>query len=156
MENYKIPDSSITASSAFDQSVKASNGRLHRGAAWAASVSNTHQWFQVNFGNLTTVSVIATQGRQSNGHQWITKYRVSYSHDGLLYAAYKENAATNAKVFWLTSPSQIFCNTIQLNENVLALYANCQNEMIMMTTPTTTTTMKYYENIIECVKILTI
>ena len=124
MENYKIPDSSITASSEYHQSTKASNGRLHHGAAWAASVPITHQWFQVDFGNLTTVSVIGTQGRQ-DFDQWITTYRLSYSYDGLLYAAYKENATTYAKVFWFASPSQLFCNTSQLNENVLALCAYC-------------------------------
>ncbi|KAL9959225.1 hypothetical protein ACROYT_G036322 [Oculina patagonica] len=98
MENSKVPDSSIQASSEFDQGLKASNGRLRSNAAWSAGVSDTHPWFEVDFGNLTAVSAIATQGRP-NINQWITEYRISYSYDGLLYAAHKETAANDAKVF---------------------------------------------------------
>ena len=109
MENYNIPDSSIQASSRHALGTKASLGRLNLqdlpaisgvgGPAWAAGVLNTQQWFKVDFGNWKTVSAIATQGRQ-NIAQWVTTYRVSYSHDGLLYAAYKENSTSNVKVFW--------------------------------------------------------
>lgn len=100
MENNKIPDSSIKASSEYSQGSKASNGRLHNLKAWSARVLDTHQWLEVDFGNLTTVSVIATQGRQ-DVNQWITEYRVSYSFDGLLYAAYRETAADDAKVYYI-------------------------------------------------------
>lgn len=116
MENYKIPDSSIQASSRLDQRTKASNGRLHNfptvdsDAAWSAGVANTHQWFQVDFGNLTAVSVIATQGRQ-NVDQWIKEYRVSYSYDGLLYGAYRETSANDVKVF--VTQTILICNTNQ-------------------------------------------
>ena len=103
MENYSIPDSFIQASSQLSESLKPSNGRLHKkltssdGTSWSAAVINAHQWFQVDFRNWTKVSGISTQGQNSGGYQWVKTYRVSYSSDGLLFADYKEGSDT--KVF---------------------------------------------------------
>ena len=97
MANYTIPDSSIQASSSHNQNLVPSNGRLHKGrsdggtGSWTPLFGDENPWFQVDFGNWTKVSGIATQGR-AGINQWVTKYRVSYSYDGLLFAGYKEGS----------------------------------------------------------------
>lgn len=71
------------------------NGRLHfksisgRVGAWAAGNLRDNGWFQVDFGRWVTVMIISTQGRE-DAHQWVTKYTVTYSYDGLIFWGYKE------------------------------------------------------------------
>ena len=72
------------------------NGRLHFQAvpgeqgSWAASTNNEFQFFEVNFGDWTQVTRVATQGRQ-NGAWWTTSYTLAYSYDGVFFADYKED-----------------------------------------------------------------
>lgn len=68
----------------FNSSHGASNARLGHVAehgtagAWSPSSVDLGQWIQVDLGNFTIVSRIATQGRQ-DAAQWVTQYKVSYS-----------------------------------------------------------------------------
>ena len=49
--------------------------------AWSPLSLDSGQWIQVDLGNITMVTKIATQGRQ-DAAQWVTEYKVSYSLDG--------------------------------------------------------------------------
>ncbi|KAL9955604.1 hypothetical protein ACROYT_G036949 [Oculina patagonica] len=98
LENYAIPDSSITASSFVSPTTSVympGNGRLNfrlepgRVGAWAAGNLRENSWFQVDFGRFVKVTMVATQGRQ-DAYQWVTKYRVSYSNDGNFFEDYDE------------------------------------------------------------------
>ena len=98
LESYAIPDSSLTASSG-----NATYGRLHffpkvgqKGGWEAFSNSRDGSWFQVDFQGWTKVTRISTQGGQ-DFDSWVTKYRVSYSYDGIFFTCYKENG-DDAKV----------------------------------------------------------
>ena len=96
----------MTASSTWSASYKPGDGRLHfqktssplRYGAWSTLGGKylKGSWWQVDFGSWTKVTIIATQGRQDKS-QWVTKYRVSYSYDGLFFKYYKE--ADYPKVF---------------------------------------------------------
>ena len=94
MQNRRIPNYAITASSSWDANHAPHLGRLHftaRGrlqGAWSSRYNNRFQFFQVDFRKPTKVSHIATQGRQ-NANQWVTQYRLAYSQDGLNWALYK-------------------------------------------------------------------
>lgn len=106
MESYAIPDSAVTASSMVDIYHKPGNGRLHfqkvpsplRYGAWASAGAHylKDSWWQVDFGSWTKVTIISTQGRQ-DAFQWVKKYRVSYSYDGIFFKYYMEG--DYAKVF---------------------------------------------------------
>ena len=106
MENYAIPDSSVTASSIFSTLADAGKGRLHflpkhgETGGWEANPDDTNgSWFQVDFGRLTKVTRISTQGNSRQDYdEWVTQYRVSYSYDGILFRDYQENGV-EAKVF---------------------------------------------------------
>ncbi|XP_078346807.1 uncharacterized protein LOC144632077 [Oculina patagonica] len=98
LESSKIPNFSIKASSG-----NASNGRLHffpkfgQKGGWVAEDIIASTWFQVDFGSWTKVTRISTQGRQ-DADQWVTKYRVSYSFDGVFFRYYKKNGG-DIKIF---------------------------------------------------------
>ena len=95
LENHDISDSSITASSEA-HNYRASKGRLNRYGAWVANSHNRQQWFQVDFGNWTKVTGVAIQGRLS-WPQWVKKFKLSYSSDGVFFNDYKEGG-DSAKV----------------------------------------------------------
>ena len=70
IEDGRIPDSSLTASTIHDASHAATLARLNLAAAsgkagsWAANKNDVNQWLQIDLGTPTTVTKVATQGRQ--------------------------------------------------------------------------------------------
>ena len=95
MQNKQIPDSAITASSE-SYGTKASYGRLHflcRSGSdvggWVARLNDQNPFFQVNFGNWTKVTRVATQGRQDQD-QWVKSFSLSYGYDALFFRNYTE------------------------------------------------------------------
>ena len=104
MQNKQIPDSSLRASSSYNlNSMGPRNGRLHfqgssgQHGAWAVSTKDEFQYFEVNFGEWTKVTKVATQGRQDGGW-WVTSYCLSYSYGGMFFEDYKEDGVV--KVFY--------------------------------------------------------
>ena len=101
MQNGRIRQTQLSASSSWDVNHGPPNGRLHfrrtgsRMGAWCARHNNRYQWYQVDFGRAMRVVKIATMGRQ-DAAQWVTQYFVTYSQDGASFAEYKENS--NRKV----------------------------------------------------------
>ncbi|XP_022809965.1 coadhesin-like, partial [Stylophora pistillata] len=99
MQNGKIPNSALTASSKWNANYGPENARLHfhpvsgRQGAWVARVQNVNQWLQVDFGVETQVTRIATQGRQ-NKNQYVTKYTLRYSLDKSQWNMYQPNGFT--------------------------------------------------------------
>ena len=57
--------------------------------SWCAN-SVLGQWLQVDLGHLYVVSGVATQGSYDQ-NAWVTKYQLSCSKDGTVFAIYKEN-----------------------------------------------------------------
>ena len=89
-----ISDSSVTASSSQHPTTKPELGRLHylmsgSGAqgCWMPASHNKYQWLQVDMGNWTRVTGVATQGRQ-NANYWVKSYSLSTS-DGKFFESLK-------------------------------------------------------------------
>jgi len=100
MENLKITPTQISASSQFDEHFYPHHGRLHykgTGGSWAVAVNDLHQWFQVDFGIVTTVTYVATQGRYDYG-QWMTQYKLQYSNEGNSFQVFKQQGENSEKV----------------------------------------------------------
>ena len=100
VENGHVPDGAFSASSNHNaKNGPAARSRLNihsdsRGyGAWSAKTNDGKQWLQIDFGELVRVTKVATQGRQ-DADQWVTKYTLSYSLDGMHWAEYKENSVT--------------------------------------------------------------
>ena len=98
VENGYIPDGAFSASStSAKHDPTRSRLNIHsdskRYGSWAAKANDGKQWLQIDFGELVQVTKVATQGRQ-DADQWVTKYTLSYSLDGMHWAGYKENSVT--------------------------------------------------------------
>ena len=103
-------DSQLCASSQWDRNHAPSQGKLNyqesrtKSGAWAAAQNNDKQWLQVDLGSQKTVRTLATQGRNYDPHwpygphaQWVTKYKLQYSNDGLHFQYYNEQGAVKVK-----------------------------------------------------------
>ena len=102
MKDGAISDAQITASSQYDSNYAPFHGRLdftkRKGGSWSASKSDLHQWLQVDLGTESTkVTRVATQGR-NDYNQWVTKYKLQYSNDGVNFQYYREQGQTVDKV----------------------------------------------------------
>lgn len=107
MESGAVSDAQISASSQKDDNYAANRARLNmkingiKQGGWLPLTSDLNQWLQVELGGYTTVTLVATQGR--NGYdQWVTKYRLQYSYDGVTYHLYKERGENSGKVCCLS------------------------------------------------------
>ena len=103
MENKVISDAQINASSQLDDSSSPKQARLHtrsdgsNNGGWSALRDDFNQWLQVDLGSYTTVTRVATQGR--NGvSEWVTKYRIQYSYAGKTFQFYRKAENSSAKV----------------------------------------------------------
>ncbi|XP_068680532.1 lactadherin-like [Montipora foliosa] len=117
LDSRKVPDSAITASSIANANYKASNGLLQAqpgngGYRWIPSSQNNQEWFQVDFGSWTKVARIAIQGRQ-NAAQWLTKFKLTYSYDGLFFKEYIEGG--RAKIISVENGDDLVQDTQQSN-----------------------------------------
>lgn len=103
MESRTISDSQITASSQYDDNHSAKRARLNikrdgaKKGGWSARILDGNQWLQIDLRSYTTVTRVATQGRNVFS-QWVTKYRLQYSNDGIIFHPYRERGDTSAKV----------------------------------------------------------
>ena len=103
MDSGAITDAQISASSQWSNNYAASRARLHtrrigyQGGSWIARKNDLNQWLQIDLGGYTTLTRVATQGR-SDADQWVTKYKLQYSDDGVIFQFYKEPHQTAAKV----------------------------------------------------------
>ena len=94
LQNYRIKNAAITASSQWDQNHAPWLARLHRSrrgrfmGAWSSRRNDYKQWLQVDMGRSMKVTGIATQGRQ-DADQWVTAYYVYISSDGVNFAKVK-------------------------------------------------------------------
>ena len=116
MESNEILDKQITASSEFDANHAAHQGRLNfqevdngserKAGSWAALVIDQHQWLQVELPKEESiVTSVATQGRNKhpgwldgNHNQWVTKYKLQYSNNGVNFEYYQGEGQNTTKV----------------------------------------------------------
>ncbi|EDO45373.1 predicted protein, partial [Nematostella vectensis] len=102
MQNGRIPNNAIRASSQWDRNHGPERARLHirkrRGktGAWSARHNNRRQWIQIDLRRKANVWLIATQGRQDYP-QWVTTYTVSFGNNGRHWRPY--NIGRHTKIF---------------------------------------------------------
>ncbi|XP_068726460.1 uncharacterized protein, partial [Montipora capricornis] len=110
MEDGRLPDVALTASSIYHTNYAAYQGRLNsmrsgaKFGSWIAKHNNKHQWFQVDLGNRAIIIKCATQGRY-DANQWVSSYTIRYGMNGFHFKIYKEGGRT--RVFQGNSERQI-------------------------------------------------
>uniref|UniRef100_A0A8C9RY42 Discoidin domain receptor tyrosine kinase 1 n=1 Tax=Scleropages formosus TaxID=113540 RepID=A0A8C9RY42_SCLFO len=98
MEDGTIPDSDITASSAWSDSTEAKHGRLSTGegdGAWCPAgpvYPSGSEYLQVDLRSLHFLSLVGTQGRHADGHgrEFARSYRLRYSRDSRQWITWKD------------------------------------------------------------------
>ena len=108
MESGAISDAQISASSHYTRywrsdDYSAKKARLNsrqewwrNTGSWAAAKNDLHQWLQVDLGSYTKVTRVATQGSGYGLLEWVTKFKIRYSSDGVIWQFYKEPGNSNA------------------------------------------------------------
>uniref|UniRef100_A0A8C4H886 Discoidin domain-containing receptor 2 n=1 Tax=Dicentrarchus labrax TaxID=13489 RepID=A0A8C4H886_DICLA len=97
MEDRRIKDDDITASSQWYETTGPQYARLNReegDGAWCPEGQlepSDSQYLQVDLGRLTFLTVVGTQGRyaRNSGNEFARAYRLNYSRDGLLWKSWK-------------------------------------------------------------------
>ncbi|XP_074645823.1 uncharacterized protein LOC141902080 [Tubulanus polymorphus] len=92
MEDGRILDSQITASSYWSDQFKPSKARLRGDSSWQSkqASSNANQWIEVDFGQLTALSAISVQGR-GTWYNWVETFYIEYTTNGLHWTLFAES-----------------------------------------------------------------
>ena len=105
MEDGKIKDTKISASSELDAKHAAIYSRLHfletatEAGGWKASTADANQWLQIDLGTQhSKVTGVATQGRNGPYNEYVRSYKLQHSNDGVTFQYYKEPAEAVDKV----------------------------------------------------------
>lgn len=102
IEDCRISDRALSASTIFSDKHAAKLGRLNlapasgNAAGWCSKTKDVNQWLQIDLGSPTTITKVATQGRQDNS-EWVTSYSLSYNLAGSYWVQYNESG--KKKVF---------------------------------------------------------
>ena len=110
MESGAIADLHLTASSEYDSRYGPKRARLHTKdwtipgiglgpGAWSSLTRDLNQWLQVDLSKTTPVTHVATQGRNTySPGQWVTKYKLQFSNDGVSFLVYKRQGESSDTV----------------------------------------------------------
>ncbi|XP_068721032.1 uncharacterized protein [Montipora capricornis] len=127
MEFGAIKDTQIRASSEWDLNHAAIQGRLNfqksgiKQGAWSSRNNDKNQWLQIDLRqSYTKVTAVASQGR-NQASQWVTKYKLQYSNDGVTFRYYKEQGRTVDKEFIANTDRDTIISHI-LNPPIMARY----------------------------------
>ncbi|XP_028411036.1 discoidin domain-containing receptor 2-like isoform X2 [Dendronephthya gigantea] len=114
MSDGRIKDSQITESSVMKGTPTPANGKQARlrqnvkpWGAWcpdytggSSTERNYDQYIEIDLRNLTTITRIATQGRElSAGAAYAEDYKISYSNYGEKWDYYRETPSNDVKIF---------------------------------------------------------
>ena len=101
MEDRRIPDSSINASSSLHWGLHPSLVRLNSNDSWMAAYNDTKPWLQIDLGKDVVIKKIATQGRPNNRSMWVKTYTLSSrANEETDWLAYRENEDVKASPFF--------------------------------------------------------
>ena len=107
MESGYITDVQLSVSSESDLE---GNGVINAGlngvGAWRARYHNLNQWYQVDFRRFLFVTGVVIQKR-SDADEWVEKYTVSYSMDGVKWFNVTEGAEDG--------PTEVCCDIFYIN-----------------------------------------
>ena len=100
MEDGRIPDSAISASSFLHGGSLPSMVRLNSTFSWIAADNDSQPWVQVDLGKDAMIKKIATQGRRG-AYWWVRTYTLSSRANGENdWLTYKENEDVKASPFF--------------------------------------------------------
>ena len=103
MENRKIPDSALTASSSLRNGLDPRYARLHSATSWSAAINDNNPWLQVDLGMEAAIKKIATQSKH-NSLRRVETYKILSRVDGGDWKPYHEDNAVKVSQCAVTDP----------------------------------------------------
>ena len=101
MEDRRIPDSAINASSFLHEGLRPSLVRLNSNYSWMAAHNDSKPWLQIDLGRDAVIKKIATQGRPGKYSMWVKTYTLSSrANEETDWLAYRENEDVKASPFF--------------------------------------------------------
>ena len=94
MEDRRIPDSALTASSSFSSS-QAPAARLRNTDEWGAGTPQIGEYLQVDLNGVFNLTGIATQGHSERPY-WVTSFKIAYRISGA-FQFYEENGVAKVR-----------------------------------------------------------
>ncbi|XP_032879400.1 contactin-associated protein-like 4 [Amblyraja radiata] len=94
-DNHLVSDLhrwAFNSSSEFSSSHSPGYAKLNRrdgAGGWSPLESNKHQWLQIDLGERTEMTAIATQGRYGSS-DWVTRYLLMFSDTGRNWKQYRQ------------------------------------------------------------------
>ena len=96
MEDGRIPDSAISASSFVNEDIHPRLVRLNSPSAWVAAYNKLKSWVQVDLGRDAMIKKIATQGKRGS-YLWVKTYTLSSrANEETDWLTYRENEDVKA------------------------------------------------------------
>ena len=127
MENSKISNASINASSYLGEGYEPWNARYnrhHASGAWCARDNSLDEFIEVQLTRVHIISRIAVQEKLKTspgdtvGEAWVTKFVLAYSEDGLDWSEYSDNKGVKVSTELYedkqTNKQQFFCSFFTL------------------------------------------
>ncbi|XP_044302233.1 contactin-associated protein-like 4 [Varanus komodoensis] len=87
-----LPQSSFSSSSELSSSHSPGFARLNRrdgAGGWTPLISNKYQWLQIDLGERTEITTVATQGGYGSSN-WVTSYLLMFSDSGRNWKQYRQ------------------------------------------------------------------
>ncbi|ETE68522.1 Contactin-associated protein-like 4, partial [Ophiophagus hannah] len=87
-----LSQSSFSSSSELSSSHSPGFARLNRrdgAGGWTPFVSNKYQWLQIDLGERTEITAVATQGGYGSSN-WVTSYLLMFSDSGRNWKQYRQ------------------------------------------------------------------
>ena len=84
--------------SSEDGSYKAAFSRLYGTHGWCSSSVSLPQYLQADFGQIVTVTGVATQG-DAQRNNWVTSYLIRFGYDGKTWISYGAGQVNLQHVF---------------------------------------------------------
>uniref|UniRef100_A0A8B9GJH8 Contactin-associated protein-like 4 n=1 Tax=Amazona collaria TaxID=241587 RepID=A0A8B9GJH8_9PSIT len=87
-----LPQSSFSSSSELSSSHSPGFAKLNRregAGGWSPLVSNKYQWLQIDLGERTEITAVATQGGYGSS-DWVTSYLLMFSDSGRNWKQYRQ------------------------------------------------------------------
>jgi hypothetical protein len=129
MVSGALDSSRLAASSSLNEAHDERGSRLLTYSVGAHSLSvqhlNEHQYLQIDVGLVTTITAVATQGR-NNAAQWVKTYLLRYSVSGSTWSTYRDNGAV--KIFGGNTDTRAVV-THRLNNPITARYVRFHPQM---------------------------
>ncbi|XP_013910195.1 PREDICTED: contactin-associated protein-like 4 [Thamnophis sirtalis] len=87
-----LSQSSFSSSSELSSSHSPGFARLNRrdgAGGWTPLISNKYQWLQIDLGERTEITAVATQGGYGSSN-WVTSYLLMFSDSGRNWKPYRQ------------------------------------------------------------------